>query len=308
MKITEELIQTYLSYCRDQKQLSGKTLKAYRADLFQFLSFTSANDYELDRPGLNSYISELHKKYKPRSVRRKLASLKAFCNYLVYEDILAENPFLKVRTSFQEPHLLPRTIPLKTIQALFGAAYQARNNASPETYQYKAALRDIAVLELLFATGIRVAELCSLKACDINLADGSLKVYGKGSKERVLHVGNKDALDALKKYEAAFRPQIAASGDFFINLRNNRLSEQSVRLMIQRYCKQAGIKQHITPHMFRHSFATLLLEADVDIRYIQQFLGHSSITTTQIYTHVTTSRQKNILRSKHPRNKMKIND
>lgn len=200
-------------------------------------------------------------------------------------------------------------IAIDRAKELFGAEYvnvQPHSGANPRSYQYKSILRDIAVLELLFATGIRVAELCSLRVEDVSLSDGSLRVYGKGSKERILHVGNNDVLEAVRQYEKAFHKEIVRSGFFFINVRNAKLSEQSVRKMIEKYARLSGIAIHITPHMFRHSFATLLLEEDVDIRYIQQFLGHSSITTTQIYTHVSTSKQKRILQSKHPRNKLKI--
>lgn len=306
MKITQKRIDTYLNYCRYQKKLSSETLKAYRIDLYQFMDFAARMDKQLSRSNLSSYMTELHKKYKPKSVRRKLTSLKVFCNYLVYEDMLDENPFSKLKTTFREPLLLPKTIPLETIQQLFVTAYKELAAANPPSYHYKSILRDIAVLELLFATGIRVAELCSLRLEDVSLFDGSLRVYGKGSKERILHVGNDEVLEAVRQYEKAFHGEIIKSGYFFVNLRNAKLSEQSVRNMIDKYAKLSGISIHITPHMFRHSFATLLLEEDVDIRYIQQFLGHSSITTTQIYTHVSTNKQKRILESKHPRNKLKI--
>lgn len=306
MKITQKRIDTYLNYCRYQKKLSSETLKAYRIDLYQFMDFAARMDKQLSRSNLSSYMTELHKKYKPKSVRRKLTSLKVFCNYLVYEDMLDENPFSKLKTTFREPLLLPKTIPLETIQQLFVTAYKELAAANPPSYHYKSILRDIAVLELLFATGIRVAELCSLRLEDVSLFDGSLRVYGKGSKERILHVGNDEVLEAVRQYEKAFHGEIIKSGYFFVNLRNAKLSEQSVRNMIDKYAKLSGISIHITPHMFRHSFATLLLEEDVDIRYIQQFLGHSSITTTQIYTHVSTNKQKRILENKHPRNKLKI--
>lgn len=308
MKVTKKMVETYLDHCHYHKKLSSQTLKAYEADMAQFLDFMKRTDGQLNRVNLNAFIEELHKHYQPRSVRRKVATLKAFCNYLVYEDILKENPFTKVTTHFQIPHLLPRTIPLGTIQNLLIIIYQEQDQASadPSSYRYRAALRDAAVVELLFATGIRVAELCTLKAENVNLTDADIKVYGKGSRERIMHVGNPEALDALIKYEKAFHYQILKTGYFFINQRNSRLSDQSVRLMLQKYAKRAGITLHITPHMFRHSFATSLLEEDVDIRYIQQFLGHSSITTTQIYTHVSTGRQKAILETKHPRNKMHV--
>jgi integrase/recombinase XerD len=147
----------------------------------------------------------------------------------------------------------------------------------------KVAQRNIAIIELLFATGLRVSELCSLKAEDVNLDDGSIRIMGKGSKERILQIGNLEVLTALRQYKDAYLPLINETGFFFINRLRLRLAEQSVRLLIRSLCNQAGISLHITPHMFRHSFATLLLEEDVDIRYIQHMLGHSSIQTTQIY-------------------------
>jgi integrase/recombinase XerD len=167
-------------------------------------------------------------------------------------------------------------------------------------------MRDIAILELLFATGARVSEVCSLKVESININDGYIKIYGKGSRERVIQIEKKDVIKALLDYEKAFLGSITATGFFFINRLNNRMSEQSVRLMVRKYAKMANCKKDVTPHMFRHSFATLLLEEDVDIRYIQKLLGHSSITTTQIYTHVSTAKQKEILAMKHPRNKIVI--
>jgi integrase/recombinase XerD len=221
------------------------------------------------------------------------------------EEIIETNPFNKIETSFREPLLLPKTIPLLTINAMLSAAYS--NLSEPLTkYQRKTVIRDIAVLELLFATGARVSEICSLKASDVNESDHTIKFYGKGSKERIIQIENKSVRKAVKKYSLLFARDIKSSGFFFVNRLHNRLSEQSVRSMINKYAESANSDTHITPHMFRHSFATLLLEEDVDIRYIQKLLGHSSITTTQIYTHVAMSKQKEILSTKHPRNKIKL--
>lgn len=133
-----------------------------------------------------------------------------------------------------------------------------------------------------------------------------MKFYGKGSKERIIPIENFSVLNILRKYCSLFSGEISASGYFFVNKLGRRTTEQSVRGMINSYCKLCGIEMHITPHMFRHSFATLLLEEDVDIRYIQRMLGHSSITTTQIYTHVTSTKEKEIIKNKHPRNKLKF--
>lgn len=165
-------------------------------------------------------------------------------------------------------------------------------------------MRDVAILELLFATGMRISELCSLHTDDIDLIEGSVKIYGKGAKERLIQICNQNVLIALRNYVGCWNDKIQTSNHFFLNRLGNPLSDQSVRYMIQKYCGQAGISLHITPHMFRHSFATFLLEEDVDLRYIQHLLGHSSITTTQIYTHVTLKKQRDILTYKHPRNKL----
>ena len=154
---------------------------------------------------------------------------------------------------------------------------------------------------------MRISELCSLKPADIDLESKTILIYGKGSKERILQIGNGEVIAALSLYQDTFREDISICGYYFVNRRHNRLSDQSVRFMINRYAELAGIDQHLTPHMFRHSFATLLLEQDVDIRYIQRMLGHSSISTTEIYTHVSNVKQKDILYNKHPRNLMEVN-
>lgn len=302
----ENQTTNYLEYCKYQKKLNFKTLKAYTIDLNQFSEFMINTKGELNRYGLTNYITTLHKEYKPKSVKRKIASLKAFFSYLVYEEIIEENPFTKIKVKFQEPFLLPKTIPINIIQLLLSSTYQLLRREGNSEYQHKTVLRDIAVLELLFATGIRVSELCSLTDEDVDLSEGNVKIYGKGSKERIVQIGNPSVLAALKNYKSAFESIVFNADYFFFNRLKNRLSEQSVRMMINKYVGIAGVKNHITPHMFRHSFATLLLEEDVDIRYIQKLLGHSSIVTTQIYTHVASSKQRNILTLKHPRNKIRI--
>ncbi|WP_347488384.1 tyrosine-type recombinase/integrase [Desulfoscipio sp. XC116] len=302
----EKLVINYLEICKYQKNLSQKTLKAYKIDFQQFLNYMKGTDGNLNKINLSNYITYLHKTYKPKTIKRKLASLKAFCNYLEYDEVIQKDPFSKIKVKFQEPFLLPRTIPLTTIQTVLSTVYKelSQNNTA---FKFKTVLRDIAVLELLFATGIRVSELCSLTVDDVNMSDGFIRIYGKGSRERIVQIVNKDVLLALRNYKNAFLDKMNERDFFFINRLNNRLSEQSVRFMINKYVYMAGVATHITPHMFRHTFATLLLEEDVDIRYIQRLLGHSSIVTTQIYTHVTSNKQKCILASKHPRNKVVIN-
>lgn len=303
------LTKNYLDLCKYQKNLNDKTIKAYKIDLRQFEAFINENDKDLNKTSISNYITYLHKTYKPKTIKRKIACLKAFFNYLEYDEIIEKNPFSKMKIKFQEPSLLPKTMSLTTIQTVLSAAYQELGKDSiTTTFQSKTVLRDIAVLELLFATGVRVSELCSLTVSDVNLPEGYVKIYGKGSKERIVQLGNKDVLLSLQKYKKAFSSPENGDSFFFINRLGNRLSEQSVRFMINKYVNKSGVPIHITPHMYRHSFATLLLEEDVDIRYIQQLLGHSSIVTTQIYTHVTSNKQKSILISKHPRNKINLNE
>lgn len=304
---TNLLIKRYLQHCQIEKGLSPKTIKAYQIDLSQFACHVGSNISACDKEMLQEYLSLIHGRYTVKSVKRKVASIKAFFNYLEDEDIITSNPFRKIRIKLHEPSLLPKTIPLNTLELLLQCAYkrkQALIDTSP--YQYAACLRDIAVLELLFATGIRVSELCAIRNNAIDLSNGTVKIYGKGSKERIIQIGNPDVLSALQAYYDAHFYQIHKCGWFFVNRLGNQLSDQSVRNMINKYTQFANIEQHITPHMFRHSFATLLLEEDVDIRYIQLLLGHSSITTTQIYTHVTSKKQRALLESKHPRNKFTL--
>lgn len=296
-------IQTeqYLEFCLYQKRLDSKTLKAYRIDLKQFAETISVSDIQQITPHvLEDYIAQLHQTYKPKTVKRKIASIKAFFHYLEYRDIIPANPFNKLQIHFREPVILPKTIPLHTVETLLSTVYHQRSNASTD-FQRRNALRDAAVIELLFATGIRISELCSLKANDVNLLDKTILIYGKGSKERILQIGNDSVMRILIEYKESFQAEIKHSNYFFVNQKGFQLSDQSVRRMINKYVSLASIELHITPHMFRHTFATSLLEADVDIRYIQEMLGHSSINITEIYTHVAVAKQRDILKAKHPR-------
>lgn len=300
----EETVQAYINHCRYEKGLDAKTLKAYRTDISQLISYIDHSGSDYSKECIQAYIADLYGKYAIKSVKRKIASLKAFFNYLEFEGILSPNPFVKMRIKLHEPFLLPRTTPLAVIDTLLVCAHDQIAKDNKHTYQYCTHLRDIAVLEVLFATGVRISEMCSLHSSDIDLQEGCVKIYGKGAKERLIQIGNQEVLNALRKYHAEFSDKIQETGWFFVNRLGKRLSDQSVRNMITKYCDLAGIQMHITPHMFRHSFATLLLEEDVDIRYIQRLLGHSSIVTTQIYTHVTTKKQRDILTTKHPRNRI----
>lgn len=300
------LISNYLEYCKTQKHLDEKTLKAYIIDLKQFSTLTSCKEITMITPNtLETHIAQLHQQYKPKTVKRKIASLKAFFHYLEYKDIIEHNPFNKIQVRFREPVILPKTIPLHTIETFLSIIYRQRYNAKTD-YQKRNALRDAAIIELLFATGMRISELCALKNNDVNLFDGTILIHGKGDKERRIQIGNDAVIHILEEYKNNYLFEIQNCKHFFANQSGNALSDQAVRRMINKYTSLAAIDLHITPHMFRHTFATCLLEADVDIRYIQEMLGHSSINITQIYTHVAVAKQKDILTTKHPRKDMHI--
>ncbi len=306
MNSTKDLIETYLNYCRTQKRLDEKTLKAYRIDLRQFTEFISDIDIQLITPDiLENFIAYLHQTYKPKTVKRKIASLKALFRHLEYKEIIDKNPFNKMQIKFREPAILPKTIPLYTVETFLGAMYKQRSVVQT-LYQKRNNLRDIAVIEVLFATGMRISELCSLKINDIDLRDRSILIYGKGSKQRRIQLGNDDVIQILYEYKNEFTPEMQNCKHFFVNQTGRPLSDQTVRRMINKYTNLAAIELHITPHMFRHTFATSLLEADVDIRYIQEMLGHSSINTTEIYTQVAMAKQRDILTTKHPRKRLRV--
>ncbi|MEY8392222.1 recombinase XerC [Lachnospiraceae bacterium] len=294
-------IENYLEHCNTQKCLDEKTLKAYRIDLRQFAEHLFISDVTaITSSELETYIAGLHQKYKPKTAKRKVASVKALFHYLEYREIIERNPFYKMQIHFREPMILPKTIPLHIVEVFLSTIYTQRQNAKT-VYQKRNALRDAAVIELLFATGMRISELCSLKDKNVNLYDGIILIYGKGDKERRIQIGNNSVIHILEEYKNNFCTEIQTCQHFFANQSGNSLSDQAVRRMINKYASLASIDLHITPHMFRHTFATSLLEADVDIRFIQEMLGHSSINVTEIYTHVAVAKQKDILTTKHPR-------
>lgn len=298
----QEKVKPYLEYCTYRKELDTKTIKAYRIDLTQFFSYVQSAEPEKET--IEQYITELHKKYKQKTIKRKIASIKAFYSYLEEEELVEQNPFRKIKVKFKETIILPRIIPREEIEQLLNYIYASISSLSG--IQYKHTLRDAAVIEVFFATGARVYEISNIRVENINLNSGLIRIMGKGGKERYIQISNTAVLDILRKYYAENEPEIKKSGYFFINNRGNRYTEQSIRLMLKKYTLKAGIQRKITPHMFRHSFATYLIEEGVDVSCVQQILGHSSIKTTQIYIHVAAKKQADILRELHPRNNMNI--
>ena len=295
-------VTAYLIQCKEQKRLDAKTLKAYRIDITQFEDYIQRNDSQYDREALRGFIAVLNQKYKPRTVKRKIASVKSYLSFLQDEEVISDNPFIGMRISLPKSLTIPRTIPLRTINAMLVEAHNFEGH-TVTSFSYFCALRNTAVIELLFATGMRISELCGIAEKDLDLSEGLVFIHGKGNRERIVEIANCEVLAALKKYDQA-KPKHIKS--FFLNNRGNPLTDQSARRIIENCAKKTDPFRHITPHMFRHSFATMLLEEDVDIRYIQQMLGHSSISTTQIYAHVSSEKRRAILSTKHPRNKMTI--
>jgi len=309
----QEAVSQFLFHCQYEKNLSPKTLKAYSIDLRQFTEYL-AGQLEVitlpavDKVALRAYIKSLFGPLKEKSVKRKVATLKALFHFLEREDAIAVNPFRKMEVRIKETRRLPRTIPLADLKRLFKHLYGLKkDHPDRDSYAYKALVRDIAVLEILFATGARVAEVCNLKDEDVDLKKGRVKILGKGGRERMLQLCDEEVVGAVKDYRALWAKEVEGNEYFFHNRLGGRLSEQSVRAGLGRSAAKAGVEGRITPHMMRHSVATLLLEEGLDIRYIQQLLGHSSISVTQIYTEVRESQQRKLLAAKHPRRHLRVN-
>lgn len=298
MKSLPDAINEYLKTVQYERKLSPDTVKAYRIDLRQFSEFTSKEWPE--RELLSAYVKHLNSNFAPRSVKRKLASVRAFYHELEIQEAVQENPFHKLSIRIQSPKQLPRIIPIQTVQDLLMCAYEKYSPGK------KIVLRDIFVLELLFGTGLRISELCALTKDTFMLSDRDLRllVRGKGQKERIIQVSTPELVHLARIYCQEWADEMCEKNAVLFNLRGNMLSSQSVRRIINKYLCQINATGHITPHMFRHTFATALLEAGMDIRYIQSLLGHSSISTTQIYTYVSTQQQTLLLAEKHPRGKM----
>lgn len=299
METLSTLITRYLEGCQFERKLSAGTVKAYRIDLAQFSRFAAGKDWA-NRELLGQYVRYLNQTFAPRSVKRKLASLRAFCRELKLEGELDESPFDKLPIRVQSPRPVPRVIPGQMVRELLQSAYNAYPSGGRE------ALRDIVVLELLFSTGLRVSELCAISTTSFRMEEGMFRllISGKGGKERVIQITTQELLELMKRYCREFSQEIEKTGSILINRRGQPLSPQSVRRIIQKQLQRVDPSLRVTPHMFRHTFATSLLDAGVDIRYIQSLLGHSSIATTQIYTHVSTRQETLLLAEKHPRGRM----
>ncbi len=295
------LIDDYLGKCERERRLDSKTIRAYRCDLEQFFEWVMQQGRELfSRETLRAYLAHLNARYAPASVRRKMAALRAFMSWAVDEGAIEQSPFEGLKVKLREPKRLPRTILLADLNLLFDHIYGSEAAQASDAFSLA---RDRAIIEILIATGVRVSELCTLNVSSVDMTGKLVRVAGKGSKERSIQIETPQTVSAIEEYlRMRMAKAKAVSKDaLFLNRLGTRMSDRAVREMINRRARKAGLSMHVTPHMFRHTFATLLLEGDVDIRYIQRLLGHSSISTTEIYAHVTSAKLREIMRESNPR-------
>ncbi|NLC63690.1 MAG: tyrosine recombinase XerC [Thermoanaerobacterales bacterium] len=297
MESEDLLIDKFLRYISVTKNKSKNTVKAYGKDLIQFLEYLKEikisepifhNVERKDIRGFLFYLKE--KQLKKKTMSRKLSAIRSFFKYLTAEGILKEN----IASSAFAPKL-PKNLPVflypKEIELLLSV--QPNNVLG---------IRDKAILELLYATGLRVGEVVSLKTSDINFVSNYIIVLGKGSRERVVFFGRKAQL-ALEKYLRESRPFLAkdiSCDSLFLNKNGTTLSDRSVRRIIDKYVKNVSLKNDISPHTLRHSFATHMLNNGADLKTVQELLGHASLSTTQIYTHVTRERLKEVYDKSFP--------
>ena len=312
----KELCEAYLEYCRLEKGLSENSLRAYAYDLAGLAAYREARrgaagrgmaEELLERKFWHRYLTELAEARSARTVKRKEACFMGFFHFLRERGVISENPFENFCFKLKVTKTVPETLSLNEIKRILTAAYRPHagetRGMTPELASY-VRLRDIAVLELLFATGMRVHELCGLTFAAYSAEKETIRVLGKGGKERILYLANGDAQRALARYLDSRRQNRFTGEKIFLNRRGMPLSCQAVRGIVSKYCHRAGINRRITPHSFRHTFASMLLEEGVELRYIQEFLGHSSITTTQIYLHTSEKKKREILAELHPRKKI----
>ncbi|MBR0342992.1 MAG: tyrosine-type recombinase/integrase [Oscillospiraceae bacterium] len=298
MKPLSALVTDYLQSCKYERKLSTDTLKAYRTDLAQFERI--AGEHLADKKRLLYFIQYLNANFAPRTVKRKLASVRAFYHELVRNEIISNDPFMKINMRIHSPQQIPRVIPNQIMTQLLESVYRSYVPDNAHSVQ------DILILELLYCTGLRVSELCALTIDTfiVSHEDVLILVKGKGQKERVVRITIPQVVIISNRYIRMVRNKTKDNTALFLNRDNKPLSTQSVRRLINKYLAKVDANYHATPHMFRHTFATSLLDAGVDIRIIQSLLGHSSISTTQLYTHVSSSKVAIILAENHPRGRM----
>lgn len=295
----EQTVDTYMLHLKVERGLAQNTLESYRRDLNKFTRYLRRNDVStldgVDRRIIMSFMEDLHNQHRaPATISRNLAAIRSFFSFLILENLVKTNPAIELDTP-KIPKRLPNVLTVTQVATLLDQP----NTRNP------AGLRDKAMLELLYATGIRVSELVDLNLVDVNLEMGFLRCLGKGSKERIVPMG-KTAIEATRSYLQKGRGKLIRESEeraVFVNVHGGRLTRQGFWKILKKYVRQAGFQGDITPHTLRHSFATHLLENGADLRSVQEMLGHSDISTTQIYTQVTAIHLRDVYQESHPRAK-----
>lgn len=300
-------LDDFKRHCRFERKLDEKTISAYQCDIVQFASLLANGSETLvanvKRDDIQCWLETISA-YKFRTMKRKIASVNAFMRYMewVFEDF--DNPVRRVRIKLKEPKRLPVVMTKAETGRIFALLNENVQSGKGSSQSHKLAVRNRAVFELLFGTGMRIGELCGLRNCDVDLEHGLVHIIGKGNKERIVDVCMPVTLTALQEWVQVRKTSADSSARFFTNRLGRGLSPQIVRLLVHQMAKECNIVKNVTPHTFRHTFATLLLEENVDVFTIQHILGHSSISTTQIYMHVNSVRQRDVLTNHHPRSRM----
>lgn len=292
-----EQIEDYLHYLQVERGLSANTIQSYRQDLQEadaFFKTQTKSIAEIDQFVILNFLEHLQQQHKARNtVIRVVSTLRRFFQYLVQFGVIKDDPMLKV-DSPKKAQTLPDVLTVTQVNQLL----------SMPNINQKLGIRDRAILETLYATGLRVSELVNLKLGDLHLPMNLLQTIGKGDKERIIPISDV-AVDWLNRYLTTTRVALLdgkPNTEFiFLNAHGRQLTRQAIWLMIKKYVNQAGIKRHVTPHTLRHSFATHLLENGADLRIVQELLGHSDISTTQIYTHVSHQHLTEVYNKYHPR-------
>jgi integrase/recombinase XerD len=293
---------------------SSKTRAAYHSDLDQVATYAPQNATlsSLTPAFIEEWANDLRmKSYSPASMKRKMVVLKVFCSYWMRKGALSESPFWRVQLSFGRIQQLPRALTETEVRGLLTKAGEdqavteirrkgsaiAKSNSGLNTYR---AIRNLALVDLLFATGMRVGEVSSLDLPDFRIAEGCFRVKGKGGRDRLAFLVDEQSVKIQQEHVGARAELHSESLALFLNPAGKRLSTQGIANIIAQVRKGAGIERHVTPHMLRHTVATLLLRNGVDIRVVQEFLGHASISTTQRYTHITKEHLVRVLQERHP--------
>jgi len=288
----------YINYLEAERNASAYTIRNYTTDLMGFFRFLSDKGVsslkEVDRQVLRDYLSHLMEQgFVKASIARKLSAIRSLYRYLLREEIISANP-VATTSSPKLDKRLPSFLTIEEIERLL----EAPDLSTPQGQ------RDRALIELLYASGLRVSELVNLNLEQINLDTNEIRVWGKGSKERMVLMG-KPAAEALRAYLQQGRPKlfgtrIRMTNALFINRYGGRLTERRVQRILEKYAHIAGIGKRVHPHMLRHTFATHLLDGGADLRVVQELLGHANLSSTQIYTHVTRSQARKVYLSAHP--------